>query len=92
MNIFVAKLSYTTSEEELQSLFEQFGSVISAKIIFDKYENQSKGFGFVEMEDEGQALDAINSLHETEFAGKTIIVKKARPNPSENSLHTRKRG
>jgi len=92
MNIFVAKLNYSTTEEELQSLFEQFGSVSSTKIIFDKYENRSKGFGFLEMDDDTEALNAIESLNETEFARKTIIVKKARPKPDGDSFHNQRRG
>jgi len=92
MNIFVAKLNYSTTEEELHSLFEQFGSVSSTKIIFDKFENRSKGFGFVEMDDDTEALNAIENLNETEFARKIIIVKKARPKPDGDSFHNRRRG
>ena len=79
MNIFVAKLSYQTSEEQLEQLFQKFGEVESAKIIFDKYQGRSKGYGFVEMPNDEEALEAINSLNDTEFDGRTIVVKKAKP-------------
>lgn len=91
MNIFVAKLNYSTTEDELRALFEQFGSVSSVKIIFDKYENRSKGFGFVEMDMDDEALNAINSLNETELAGRTIVVKKARPRNDNDSYQKRER-
>ncbi len=79
MNIFVAKLNFKTTSEQLQVLFEQFGEVTSAKVITDKLTNRSKGYGFVEMSDDNEALAAINQLDESEFDGSTIVVKKARP-------------
>ena len=79
MNIFVASLSYQTKEESLRELFENHGEVASAKIIFDKFENRSKGFGFVEMPNDEEGQNAINALNESEFDGRTIVVKKARP-------------
>lgn len=85
MNIFVARLSYQTTEEQLEQLFQKFGEVESAKIIFDKYEGRSKGFGFVEMPNEDEALEAINSLNETEFDGRQIVVKKARAKEDNDS-------
>lgn len=79
MNIFVAKLNFKTTSEDVQALFEQFGTVTSAKVIIDKLTNRSKGFGFVEMPDDDQAFEAISALNETEVDGNTIVVKKARP-------------
>lgn len=79
MNIFVAKLNFKTTSEQLQAHFEQFGEVSSAKVIMDRETQRSKGFGFVEMEDEAAGLEAINQLNETEFDGRTIVVKKANP-------------
>ncbi len=78
MNIFVAKLNYNTTETDLRTHFEQFGTVKSIKIIYDKYENRSKGFGFVEMNNDDEAIKAIDNLNESEFEGSTIVVKKAR--------------
>ncbi|MCK9292346.1 MAG: RNA-binding protein [Bacteroidales bacterium] len=95
MNIFVAKLNFKTTSEQLQSLFEQFGEVSSAKVIFDKLTNRSKGYGFVEMPNDDQAYDAINQLNESELDGSTIVVKKARPKEegySDSSRFPRREG
>ncbi|HBB92074.1 MAG: RNA-binding protein [Bacteroidetes bacterium GWF2_49_14] len=79
MNIFVAKLSSETQGEDLKGLFENYGRVDSAKVIFDRETNQSKGYGFVEMSDDREAQEAIDSLNETEFKGSQIVVKVAVP-------------
>jgi len=79
MNIFVAKLSSGTQNEDIKGLFETFGRVDSAKVIIDRDTNQSKGFGFVEMPDDNEAQAAIDSLNETDFKGSRIVVKQARP-------------
>jgi cold-inducible RNA-binding protein len=79
MNIFVAKLSYSTDEGTLRSAFEAYGEVSSAKIIMDKYEGRSKGFGFVEMEDDEAGQSAIDGLNDSTIDGRQIVVKKARP-------------
>lgn len=79
MNIFVAKLSYDTSEDTLRESFEQFGEVDSAKIIFDRERGRSKGFGFVEMPNDDEANSAINDLNDSELDGRTIVVKEAQP-------------
>lgn len=79
MNIFVAKLSSSTTSDDLRGLFEEFGDVSSANVIFDRETGNSKGFGFVEMSDDDEAYNAIDQLNETEFMSRTIVVKKARP-------------
>jgi RNA recognition motif-containing protein len=79
MNIFVANLSFQTKEEELKKLFEDFGEVESVKIITDRYSDRSKGYGFVEMPVEEEAIKAIESLNEKEMNGRNIVVKKANP-------------
>ncbi|HAD13782.1 MAG TPA: RNA-binding protein, partial [Saprospirales bacterium] len=79
MNIFVAKLNYDTSEDTLRAAFEQFGEVSSCSIAFDKMSGRSKGFGFVEMDNDDEAQSAIDALNETELDGRTIVVKKAEP-------------
>lgn len=79
MNIFVAKLSFNTRSEDLREAFEAFGSVSSANVIQDKLTGRSKGFGFVEMDDDGEATTAIRELNESELDGRTIVVKKAEP-------------
>ncbi|MFA0961184.1 RNA recognition motif domain-containing protein [Roseivirga sp. BDSF3-8] len=79
MNIFVAKLSSSTTSDDLRGLFEEFGEVSSANVIFDRETGNSKGFGFVEMSDDDEAYNAIDQLNETDFMSRTIVVKKARP-------------
>ena len=79
MNIFVAKLNYQTSSDSLREAFEGFGEVSSAKVIFDKFTERSKGYGFVEMPNDDEGYEAINSLNQTVLDGNTIVVKKARP-------------
>jgi len=77
MNLFVAKLSYSTTNDELQSAFEAYGDVDSARIIMDRETGRSKGFGFVEMPNDDQANAAIEGLNESELDGRTIVVKVA---------------
>ncbi len=79
MNIFVAKLNFETSEDQLRELFEEYGEVSSAKIIMDYETGKSKGFGFVEMPSDDEGYQAIDALNDVEFDGRTIVVKKARP-------------
>ena len=88
MNIFVAKMSSATTGDDLATLFGEFGTVSSAKVIMDKETGNSKCFGFVEMEDETEGMNAINALNESEFQGRKIVVKKARPREEgENRGH-----
>ncbi|MEK7152795.1 MAG: RNA-binding protein [Patescibacteria group bacterium] len=77
--LFVGKLSFDTTEDALRTLFAQYGTVASAKIIIDRGTNQSKGFGFVEMEDQEAAQAAINALDGKEFEGRILAVNVARP-------------
>ena len=79
MNIFVAKLSYSTTGDDLRELFEGFGDVDSAKVIMDRETGRSKGFGFVEMPNDSEALSAIDSLNDSDLDGRRIVVKKANP-------------
>ncbi|NLA64243.1 MAG: RNA-binding protein [Bacteroidales bacterium] len=79
MNIFVAGLSYQISEADLKELFEEYGAVSSAKIIIDRDSGRSKGFGFVEMDDEAEGQRAIEELNDAEFDGRTLAVSVARP-------------
>ena len=77
MNIFVAKLNFNTQEADLQEAFEAYGQVDSAKIIMDQSTGRSKGFGFVEMPNDDEALNAIEALDNSELDGHTIVAKKA---------------
>ena len=79
MNIFAAKLNFSTSSESLREAFEAFGEVTSANVIMDRESGRSKGFGFVEMANDADATAAINGLDNTELEGSTIVVKKALP-------------
>lgn len=79
MNIYVGNLSWTMTDEDLNSLFTQFGAVTSAKILKDKMNGRSKGFGFVEMENAEEAQTAISNLNETEVQGRKIIVNESQP-------------
>ncbi|MDD4761136.1 RNA-binding protein [Petrimonas sulfuriphila] len=79
MNIFVAGLSYQINEADLKELFEEYGAVSSAKIITDRDSGRSKGFGFVEMDDEAEGQRAIEELNDAEFDGRTLAVSVARP-------------
>ena len=79
MNIFVAKLDFRTQSEDLREAFEAYGEVDSAKVIMDHETGRSRGFAFVEMPNDDEALAAIEGLNETELDGATIVVKKAEP-------------
>jgi RNA recognition motif-containing protein len=77
-NIYVGNISYSSTEDNIKELFEQYGKVTSAKIIIDRYTQRSKGFGFVEMEDENEADEAINTINGIEFLGRNLKVNEAR--------------
>lgn len=79
INIYVGNLSYQVSEAELQDAFAQFGEVASVKIISDRLSGQSKGFGFVEMEVQAEAEEAIKQLDGASLKGRPIKVNLARP-------------
>lgn len=79
MNIYVGNLSWTMTDEDLSSLFSQFGAVTSAKILKDKMNGRSKGFGFVEMDDAEAAKTAIANLNESEVQGRKLIVNESQP-------------
>lgn len=77
--LFVGKLSFDTTNDSLQALFAQYGTVVSAQVITEHGTSQSKGFGFVEMADQEAAQAAINALDGKEFEGRSIVVNVARP-------------
>jgi RNA recognition motif-containing protein len=77
MNIYVGSLHFKMVEAELKELFEEYGEVTSAKIIFDKYSGKSKGFGFVEMPNEAEAKKAIEELNGAEVQGRNVIVNES---------------
>lgn len=79
MNIYVGNLDYKVQENDLESIFEDYGTVGSAKIITDKFNGRSKGFGFVTMEDTSEAKNAIEDLNGATFENREIVVNEARP-------------
>jgi RNA recognition motif-containing protein len=78
-NIYVGNLSYSVGNGDLESLFSQFGDVSRAQVIQHRDTGRSKGFGFVEMDDEAAAQKAIEELDESEFEGRNLTVNEARP-------------
>jgi len=81
MKIFVAGLPYDLDDAELEEIFEKFGKVVSAKVVMDKDTGKSKGFGFVDMPNEAEAKDAIESLNDISLGKKPLIVKQAEDRP-----------
>ncbi len=77
--LYVGNLPYAVTEERLQQHFAQHGTVISARIITDKFTGRSKGFGFVEMSSDQEAERAATALNGTDFEGRNIVVSEARP-------------
>lgn len=77
--LYVGNLPYSVTEDRLQQHFTQQGSVVSARIITDKFTGRSKGFGFVEMSSEEEAQRAAAALNGTDFEGRNIVVSEARP-------------
>jgi RNA recognition motif-containing protein len=76
-NIYVGNLSFSTTADDLREAFGQHGTVTSAQVVMDRETGRSRGFGFVEMSDGGDA--AIQALNGTEFQGRTLTVNEARP-------------
>lgn len=79
MNIYVGNLAYSVTDNDLREAFAEFGEVSRANVIMDRDTGRSKGFGFVEMPDNGQAEAAINGLNDKSLSGRAIRVNEARP-------------
>ena len=77
MNMYVGNLSFEVNENELKELMSEFGNVASAKIITDRESGQSKGFGFVEMDDNTEASKAINALNGKMLKGRAMVVNES---------------
>jgi RNA recognition motif-containing protein len=94
MNIYVGNLKFTSTESEVRALFEQYGSVSSVKIVKDKQTGKSRGFCFVEMLEDNDAKNAIESLNGTDYNGRNIQVNEAReraPRPAQDENSFRRR-
>jgi RNA recognition motif-containing protein len=79
MNIFIAGLSFKVNDADLATLFEEYGTVRSARVITDRQTGKSKGYGFVEIDDEEVANQAIAELNGAEYDGRALSVSEARP-------------
>jgi RNA recognition motif-containing protein len=90
MNIYVGNLSYSVTETQLKTLFEEFGAVTSANLIKDKYSGDSKGFGFIEMDKQSEAEEAIKRLNGRPMDGRNLTVNLARPRNDRSSSRSRR--
>lgn len=84
MNIYVSNLAFTVQDEELKNLFAPYGMVNSAKIVNDRETGRSRGFGFVEMEDDNAAREAISKLNQSSVEGRSLTVSEAKPKPAKS--------
>ncbi len=78
MNIYVGNLPFSLNEDELKNLFAQYGEVVSAKVMTDKFTGRSRGFGFVEMSNQEAGQSAIQALNGMEVKGRALRVDVAR--------------
>ena len=81
--LYVGNLPYTVTDDDLRQMFSEVGAVASAKVITNRDTGRSKGFGFVEMENDNEASDAITKFNGTDMEGRALTVNEARP--QENS-------
>jgi len=79
MRLYVGSLSFDVTDKDLKDAFAAFGEVASATVIRDKFTGDSRGFGFVEMNDDAQARAAIDGLNGKELMGRAIVVNEAKP-------------
>jgi cold-inducible RNA-binding protein len=77
--LYVGKLPYKYTEQDLRSMFANYGNILSATVIFDRMSGRSKGFGIVELEDDAAAANAIAEMNGKEFEGMNIVVSVAQP-------------
>lgn len=79
MTIYIGNIPYSMKEADIENLFSEYGKVLSVKIITDKFTHKSKGYGFVEMENETEGEKAIGNLNGTDFLGRNLKVSRANP-------------
>lgn len=91
MQIYIGNLPYDFTEDELRDMFDQFGEVVSAKLVTDKVSGRSKGFGFIEMEGKSAGKDAIQVLDQSAVRGRNVRVHAARPRNGRTPRHKNKR-
>lgn len=84
--LYVGNLPYTTTDDDLKNLFSPMGAILSAKVITDRDSGRSKGFGFVEMENDAEADKAIAEMNGKDQGGRPLVVNEARPmQPRDNN-------
>ena len=84
MDIYVGNLAYKTTDDDLRTLFGQYGEVTSARVVTDRVSGRSKGFGFVEMPDDTAAQAAITATNGNDFQGRPLRVNQSQPKPHED--------
>lgn len=77
--LFIGSLPWAVNDQELEDLFKDFGTILSAKVIMDRESGRSKGFGFIEFADDDAAKAAMEKMNGSELQGRTIVVSEARP-------------
>lgn len=84
--LFVGNLPFTMTDDQLNQLFAQYGKIVSANVVFDKFSHRSKGFAFVEFETEEEAAAAMQALDGFDVDGRKIAVKEALPRPERPQM------
>lgn len=92
MKLFVGNFSFSTTEGDLQALFTPYGSIESVAVVTDRQTGRSRGFGFVEMNDRGEAEKAIEALNGKDFGGRTLNVNEARPKTDNGGFRGGRQG
>ena len=87
MNIYEGNLSYTTTENDLRKAFEAYGTVSATRVIMDRVENRSRGFGFVEMPNNSEGQAAIQAMDGADLQGRTLKVNEAQPREDRRSRY-----
>ena len=88
MKLYIGNLSYSTTEQEIVDLLAQYGTADSVQLIKDRHTGQSKGFGFIEMNDNSEADAAIKALNDSNFKGRKLKLNQAQPR--DKSKHRRR--
>jgi RNA recognition motif-containing protein len=91
-NIFVGNLSFGATEDAVRTVFEAYGRVERVSIVTDRDTGRARGFGFVEMNDDGEAASAIAALNGSELDGRAMNVNQARPKEQRSSFGGPRRG
>lgn len=91
VKLYVGNLPYNTTDDDLKELFAPYGEVVSASVITERDSGRSKGFGFVEFEEESAAKAAIEALNGKDFGGRNLVVNEARPREERGPREDRPR-